>query len=109
MVNLKRVLWHILGGTRGGPLRIDILRLLQDRPYNTNQLAEHLGRDYKTIQHHLRVLKKNRILDEQGTGQYGSVFFFSKDMEDSLAEFEAIAAKVAPRTPPDARPGEDEP
>ena len=96
MARLKRVLWHLLGGSRGGPMRIDILRLLQDRPYNTNQLAERLGRDYKTVQHHLRVLVKNRVLDEQGKGQYGSVFFFSKDMEESLEDFEAIAGRIAP-------------
>ncbi len=39
MVNLKRILWHLLGGTRGGPMRIRILQALLDRPYNTNQLA----------------------------------------------------------------------
>lgn len=90
-------MWHILGGTRGGPLRIEILLALRDRPFNTNQLAQLLGRDYKTIQHHLRVLRKNRILDEQGSGQYGSVFFFTKDMEDSMDDFNDIARRVAPR------------
>ena len=96
MANLKRVLWHLLGGTRGGPLRIRILSLLRQRPYNTNQIATRLGIDYKTAQHHVRVLKQNRLIDEQGTGQYGSVFFLTSDMEASLTEFEAIAAKVAP-------------
>jgi DNA-binding transcriptional ArsR family regulator len=105
MANLKRVLWHLLGGTRGGPLRIQILLRLLDRPYNTNQLASDLGHDYKTIQHHLRVLKRNRILDEQGTGQYGSVFFPTKDFEDSIAEFRAIARRVAPHL----RPGDIDP
>lgn len=96
MANQKRVLWHLLGGTRGGPLRIRLLSLLRRRPYNTNQLATRLEVDYKTVQHHIRVLKQNRIIEEQGTGQYGSVFFFTKDMEESLPEFDAIAAKVAP-------------
>lgn len=99
MADRRRVLWHLLGGTRGGPLRIRILHLLCDRPYNTNQIATRLGIDYKTAQHHLRVLKKNRLIDEQGTGQYGSVFFWSRDMEDSEGAFHQIAAKVAPDIP----------
>ncbi|MGQ0535805.1 MAG: ArsR/SmtB family transcription factor [Methanobacteriota archaeon] len=94
MANLKRVLWHLLGGTRGGPTRIRIIALLRERPYNTNQLAELLRADYKTVQHHLRVLTENRILSPTGDG-YGAVFFFTKDMEESLSDFDAIAAKVS--------------
>lgn len=95
MANLKRVLWHLLGGSRGGPMRIRILRQLEDRPYNANQLAEALAVDYKTIQHHLRVLTQNRVVEPQGGG-YGAVYFFTKDMEESRADFHAIADRVAP-------------
>ena len=94
-MNLKRVLWHLLGGTRGGPLRIRILQALLDRPYNTNQLAVLLGHDYKTIQHHLRVLVENRLLEPRGDG-YGATFFPSTGLDDSIAEFSAIVARVAP-------------
>lgn len=93
MANLRRVLWHLLGGTRGGPLRIRVLLALRERPYNTNQLATLLGVDYKTVQHHLRVLTENRLLWPSGQG-YGAVYLFTKDMEGSMAEFDAIAAKV---------------
>jgi DNA-binding transcriptional ArsR family regulator len=95
MANLRRVLWHLLGGTRGGPLRIRILLLLRDRPYNTNQVASLLAIDYKTAQHHLRVLTENRLVSPTGDG-YGAVYLFTKDMEDSLGEFDRIVAKVAP-------------
>ena len=98
MVNLKRALWHLLGGTRGGPLRIRILQALVDRPYNTNQLAVVLGHDNKTIQHHLRVLTENRLLEPRGDG-YGATYFPSPDFEDSRAEFDAIVAKLVPRPP----------
>lgn len=99
MANLRRVLWYLLGGTRGGPLRIRIVRLLRDRPSNTNQVATRLGIDYKTAQHHLRVLTENRIVSSTGQ-DYGAVFILTKDMEDSLAEFDAIAAKVVPQEAP---------
>jgi predicted transcriptional regulator len=105
MANLRRVLWHLLGGTRGGPLRIRILQLLRDRPYNTNQVASLLGIDYKTAQHHLRVLTENRLVSPTGDG-YGAVFLFTKDMEESLVEFDAIAAKVAPAPPQPPAPPE---
>jgi DNA-binding transcriptional ArsR family regulator len=101
------VLWHLLGGTRGGPVRIRILLLLRDRPYNTNQLATLLRVDYKTVQHHLRVLVENRILSGTGDG-YGAVFLLTKDMEESMAVFDEIARKVqgAPApAPPDAAKG----
>jgi DNA-binding transcriptional ArsR family regulator len=95
MVNLKRVLWHLLGGTRGGPLRIRILQAILDRPYNTNQLAVLLGHDYKTIQHHLRVLTENRLLEPRGDG-YGATYFTSPAFDESRAEFDAIVARLAP-------------
>lgn len=101
MVNLKRVLWHLLAGTRGGPLRIRILLLLRERPSNTNQVATMLGIDYKTAQHHLRVLTENRLLSPTGDG-YGAVFLFTPDMEDSLEEFDRIVAKLQPRPLPQA-------
>jgi DNA-binding transcriptional ArsR family regulator len=105
MVNLKRILWHLLGGTRGGPLRIRILQALLDRPYNTNQLAVLLGADYKTIQHHLRVLVENRLLELRGGG-YGATYFPSKDLEESMPELEAIVARLSrpPKAPPPSVP-----
>ena len=93
MVRLTRVLWHLLGGTRGGPLRIRLLRLLRERPMNTNQVAGALGIDYKTAQHHLRVLAENRLAAPTGTG-YGAVYLLTADMEASWADFELIATKV---------------
>lgn len=99
MANLKRVLWHLLAGTRGGPQRIRILVLLKDTPSNTNQIANRLGLDYKTAAHHLRVLVENRLLSPTGDG-YGAVYLYTKDMEESLADFLLIATRVNAR--PDA-------
>ncbi len=93
MADLRRILWYLLGGTRGGPTRIRILRLLRDRPYNTNQIAEELDLDYKTVQHHLKVLRENRVLSKSGD-QYGAVFLPTPDMDDSWGSFEEIAGKI---------------
>ena len=97
MANLKRVLWHLLGGTRGGPTRIRIIMLLRDRPYNTNQISTMLKIDYKTAEHHLRVLRENRVVSPTGDG-YGAVFLLTPDMEASMPDFDTIAAKILPPT-----------
>lgn len=93
MAKLKRVLWHLLGGTRGGPMRIRIIGLLRDRPLNTNQVTRALGIDYKTAEHHLRVLRENLVVSPSGD-QYGAVFFLTKDMEESMTEFDVIVSKL---------------
>lgn len=94
MTPLARVLWHLLGGTRGGPMRIRIIRLLRERPYNTNQITKMLGIDYKTTEHHLRVLRENRIVVPSGDG-YGAVYALTGEMEAAMRVFEEIAIKIA--------------
>lgn len=97
-MQLKRILWHMLGGTRGGPTRIRILTELIEAPQNANQLAKQVGMDYKTIQHHLRMMKKNRLVDTYGAGEYGATYFPSAELEQSMPEFEAIKAKMAAKS-----------
>jgi transcriptional regulator, ArsR family len=55
---METVLWQALAGTRGGPNRARILRLLEERPRNANQLAEELDLAYNTVRHHLDVLER---------------------------------------------------
>jgi predicted ArsR family transcriptional regulator len=52
-------------------------------PQNTNQLAHQLKMDYKTVKHHLDVLKKNKIV--MCEGEYGATYFLSQTMEDNYA------------------------
>lgn len=91
--DLERVLWYLLGGTRGGPLRIRILALIRRRPYNTNQIAEQLDIDYKTAQHHLEVLQENKVVAKTGD-TYGAVFHPTDRMEDSWDTFERIVGQL---------------
>jgi DNA-binding transcriptional ArsR family regulator len=57
-MNVKRLLWYLFAGSKGGDNRIKIIDLLKERPYNINQLAEALDLDYKAIKHHITVLEK---------------------------------------------------
>jgi len=54
----KRLLWWIIAGTRGGRSRGKIITVLKERPSNASQLGDTLKMDYKTIRHHLDVLRK---------------------------------------------------
>ncbi len=70
---MEAVLWYVLTGTRGGTNRARILRALDERPRNANQLAEDLGLDYKTVRHHLDVLVEHDVLADSGD-EYGAIY-----------------------------------
>jgi DNA-binding transcriptional ArsR family regulator len=52
--------------------------------------------DYKTIRHHLEVLRKNNIITTVGEG-YGRTYFLSSDVEESYALFEEIWNRIGNR------------
>ncbi|MFB6311295.1 MAG: ArsR/SmtB family transcription factor [Salinirussus sp.] len=70
---MEAVLWQVLAGTRGGPNRARIIRALEERPRNANQLAEDLDLAYKTTRHHLDVLEENDVIESPDT-DYGAVY-----------------------------------
>ena len=59
---LKRTLLLSLTGTRGGIVRLKILMMLNRKSYNTNEISKNLFLDYKTVQHHIRVLEKSNLI-----------------------------------------------
>lgn len=91
--DLRRVLWYVLGGARGGENRARIIHELSTRPLNMNQLAENLGVDYRTITHHIEVLKGNSLVVNQGD-KYGSMYFLSPRLEAGKGIFLEIVAKL---------------
>jgi len=90
---LKKILWYLIAGTRGGHTRGRIIETLAERPYNANQLSELLSMDYKTVRHHLEVLRKNGIITVEGE-KYGSMYFLSPGMEANISDFKEIWKKV---------------
>jgi DNA-binding transcriptional ArsR family regulator len=73
---MKRLLYWLLEGTKGGPTRVQLLTLLSKRPMNMRQLALAAKLDYKTVEHHVELLVKNSVLENSGNG-YGQVYFIS--------------------------------
>jgi DNA-binding transcriptional ArsR family regulator len=87
---MRQVLWWLVGGSRGGRNRLRILRVLEERPMNTNQLANELGLNYRTVQHHLEVLEENTIVTTEG-GNYGTVYFLSDRMRENMDVLDEVA------------------
>ncbi|MDO5835446.1 MAG: winged helix-turn-helix domain-containing protein [Methanobacterium sp.] len=83
---MRRFLWKLLAGTKGGMNRARIIDELRNRPYNANQLAERLSLNYKTIKYHIEVLEKNNIVISSGKG-YGALYFLSDKMEENFDIF----------------------
>jgi DNA-binding transcriptional ArsR family regulator len=90
---LRRLLWYLLGGTRGGGNRAKIIRAIKERPRNLNQLATDLGLQYNLVQHHVGVLKRNSLLTTAGE-HYGMTYFLSPWLDSRFDVFETVAREL---------------
>lgn len=91
--DMKSLLWHIIGGTRGGETRARIIKELRERPYNPNQLSENLDLDYKTVTYHLRKLEDNGLI-ETGEEDYGKMYSLSEQLDENIQVFDQIWEKI---------------
>jgi predicted transcriptional regulator len=94
--DIIRLLWFLFAGTRGGDNRIKILDLLIKKPLNINKISEDLQLDYKTIQHHIRILEKNNLVTKVGD-KYGILYFISNYMEKNIDSYYDIKKKLIAR------------
>ncbi len=90
---MKRVLWYLIAGSRGGKNRARIIEAIHDRPYNINQLSKELDLDYKTVQHHIKILEDHDVVNS-GTETYGNMLFLSNRMEENYSTFLEILSKM---------------
>ncbi len=90
---MKPVLWQALAGTRGGPNRVRILRAVDRRPRNANQLADDLELAYNTVRHHLEVLERNGILTSS-EADYGRVYLPTDRVRDHWDVVEDIIDRI---------------
>ena len=89
------VLWYVLASSRGGPTRVRILRAIDERPRNANQLATALELDYTTVRHHLDVLMENNVLRRSGD-EYAAVYLFTDQVRSNWDVVEEILRTVDP-------------
>ncbi|WP_128905945.1 ArsR/SmtB family transcription factor [Halorubrum amylolyticum] len=90
---MRQLLWWLIGGSRGGRNRLRIVRALEERPRNTNQLSNDLDLNYKTVQHHLEVLEENDIVTTQGEN-YGKMYFLTNRMTSNFDILEEVAEQA---------------
>lgn len=90
---MKKALWYLIAGTRGGKNRARIIRELDDRPRNANQLADELDVKYNTIRYHLDMLSDHGVVEE-GDQEYGKLYFLTDQFEHHREDFESIIDKV---------------
>jgi len=86
----RRVLHYLFFASRGGSMRWRIVEAVAAAPRNMNQLAEGLNVNYKTVQHHVRILEENEVLIASKAGSYGAVYFLTGRMESNLGIFRDI-------------------
>jgi predicted transcriptional regulator len=90
---IRRLLWYLFAGSRGGENRIRIVDALKERPKNMNQLADILGIDYKAVQHHIGVLEKNNMVTKSGE-KYGVLYFISNFLEANLDSYTDVRSAI---------------
>ena len=90
---LRRLLWYLLGATRGGENRSRIIRALKERPANVNQLAKSLQMEYRLVTHHVEFLSKNSLLHSTGE-RYGRMYSLSQWLEGHYEIFREIVEKL---------------
>ena len=90
---LRRTLWFLLGGKRGGENRARIIWSLRAKPSNINQLATELGLQYKAVRHHIKILVGSSLLVPSGAG-YGAVYLLTQWFEYHFEQFEQISIKL---------------
>ncbi|MFB6195921.1 MAG: ArsR/SmtB family transcription factor [Haloplanus sp.] len=95
---MEGVLWHLLASSRGGPTRVRLLRALDERPRNPNQLADDLDLDYTTVRHHLGVFEENDIA-RRSENEYGAPYLLTERVRANWDTVEEILATVDTEDP----------
>ncbi|MCK5037620.1 MAG: PAS domain S-box protein, partial [Thermoplasmata archaeon] len=94
MSSIKTKLAYLILGQKGGANRMNILKSLSERPFNTNQLAETLELNYHTVQYHIKVLLENDVIIRSSSGGYGDVFFLAPELEENMKLLEDYEKKL---------------
>lgn len=89
----RRLLWFLIGGSRGGENRVKILVAIRKRPRNLNQLAKSIGVDYRSVQHHMAILQKNNLVQSSGE-RYGVMYSLHPWLELHFETFRQVCTEI---------------
>ena len=91
--HMNKLLSSVFTGMSGRYTRMRIICALTDEPMNARELSKKLELDYKTIQHNIKVLESNSLIDREGEG-YGDMFFPSDLITSNLPTLYKVIRKV---------------
>ena len=89
----RKLLFYLFTSTRGGFTRLRIIMLLLEKPLNTHQLSKELYLDYKAVQHHMKVLEKNNMVQKIGD-KYGAIYHLSNFLEANIRALDEAIDKL---------------
>lgn len=89
----RKLLFYLFTSTRGGFTRLRIIMLLLEKPLNTHQLSQELDLDYKAVQHHMKVLEKNNMIQKIGD-KYGAIYHLSNFLEVNIRALDEAIDKL---------------
>ena len=90
---MRKALWYLLAGTRGGENRARLIRAIDDRPRNANRLSEALDLEYNTVRYHLEKLEDHDVV-ETGGENYGELYFLTDRFERHREASESITDRM---------------
>ncbi len=90
---VKKLFSEVFTGMQGRYSRLKIVLVLVEDPLNTFQLSKKLGYDYKSVQHNLKILEKNHLIEKVGK-DYGSMFFISELLSNNFPTLLKVIEKV---------------
>ncbi|SMD30656.1 ArsR/SmtB family transcription factor [Picrophilus oshimae] len=85
----SRLIWWLLVGTRGGKTRSRIITLIKDEPKNIHQLSLEMNVNYRTIEHHIKIMLDNKIITFIGDG-YGRSYVLSNYYRSNYSMIDEI-------------------
>jgi DNA-binding transcriptional ArsR family regulator len=91
--HLKDLFSSVFTGMSGRYTRMRIICAITEVPMNSLELSKKLNLDYKTIQHNIKVLESNSLIDREGEG-YGDIFFASELISSNLPTLYKVIRKV---------------
>lgn len=90
---MKDLFSSVFTGMSGRYTRMRIICAITELPMNTRELSKKLELDYKTVQHNIKVLESNNLIDREGEG-YGDIFFPSEMLSSNLPTLYKVIRKV---------------
>ena len=85
----NNVLQYLLLGKKGGKTSAKIIEMILVRPYNPNQLAKQLGMTYNTVQRHMKIMQKYKLLEKKSSG-YGSIYEATPKLIKDIEKFNEL-------------------